>query len=657
MADVPDKHLPRLTLGGKLLIVVLTFTGLFAANFAAYNYLLKELDKTATAVDAAGRQRMLSQKIAYLAFQVKYGHSHDRSALFNLLKEFDGTLSAFEHGGYSRDFYVYPAQAGIVPFLKKEQAEWLPYKSAALTIYHGPPGRPELKKALAYIEKHSDPLLAACDDLTAAFRETAEAATRRMNQLMLFLIGLDLLFGAGFFFYAQKNITAPLVQLDKAAAGITPGRYPKLDDPASGDEVANLFKTFTKMSRAINRDMERRTAISGLLAVSMESGSMAALLDKFLAYLLAIPWIGTEPKGAVLLVDNAGGSLKMAARRGLPEEVASQCAAVPFGRCICGKAAATGETQFVQGLDERHETAYEGMKPHGHYCIPIKVRGRVIGVLNLYVRAGHSYDESERDFLEAVCAIMAKAIEFKELEEESYQVQKMESLGKAAGAIAHDFNNILTITRGFNDLALESLPPGSEAARFVKETASGLEKGSTLVKHILDFSRKRPSAMAELDLNSVVTGMQPMLGLVLEKSVKLKLSLAAALPPLKANKGQLEQVLLNLAVNARDAMRPGGGEFSITTSVVPAGSAGSCGTELPGAAGTLRLSASDTGSGMPREVVEHVFEPFFTTKPEGQGTGLGLATVYSIVKLHNGAINITSGPGKGTTVDICLPAA
>lgn len=647
---------PRMTLGGKLLIVVLTFAGLFAANFIAYNYLLRELDKTAAAVDAAGRQRMLSQKIAYMAFQVSAGHDRHRGTVKELAAEFQETLEAFKHGGPSRNFFVYPAPGWIAPLVRAEEAEWTPFREAALRISAVPAGGAEHKKALAYLKTHSEALLSACDEVTAAFRATAEDATRRMNYLMLLLTGLNLLFGAAVFLFTKKNIVAPLLILDRAAAEITAGNFPTLADGASGDEVENLFKTFSKMSSTIRRDIEKRSAIGGLLAISLEHGSLPELLDKFLENLLDIPWLALEAKGAVFLADAGGKNLAMTAQRGVSAEIKSACAGVPFGHCLCGRAAATGETVFASDVDARHEISYRGIKPHGHYCLPIKIRGRVIGVLNLYLRAGHSYDQDEKAFLEAACTIIAKAIEYKNLEAKAYQAQKMESLGKAAGAIAHDFNNILTVTQGFNNLALDTVPAGDEAAGYLRETASGLEKGAALVKQIMAFSRKQPAEMTALDLNALIAGMQAMLEVVLEKKIRLKLSLAPGLPRLTGNKGQLEQVLINLTVNARDAILPGTGELSITTSEVPGDAAGTCGRELNGAAGIVKLSVSDTGCGMPAEVIEHIFEPFFTTKPEGQGTGLGLATVYSIVQAHKGGINITSRPGQGTTFDICFPA-
>ncbi|MBI4350753.1 MAG: type IV pili methyl-accepting chemotaxis transducer N-terminal domain-containing protein [Elusimicrobia bacterium] len=647
---------PGSTLGRKLLIVLFAFTGLFAANFLAYNHLLRELTGTGAAVDAAGRQRMLSQKIAYLAFQVGLGHRHDRAALKELTAEFHDTLEAFKHGGPSRDFHINRAPAALAPLVRAEETEWKPYREAALTVSEAPAGGSASKKALAYLGSHSEALLSTCDSLTAAYRGTAEDATRGMEYLMLLLIGVNLLFGAAVFYYSKKRIVAPLLLLNRAAAEMTAGNYPELSDGGSDDEVGNLFNTFSKMSGTIRRDMEKRSAIGALLAVSLERGSLPELLDKFLENLLAIPWLALEAKGAVFLADAGEKSLAMTARRGVSAEVGGACASVPFGRCLCGRAAAGGETVFASELDARHEISYKGAKPHGHYCVPIKLRDRVIGVLNLYLRAGHRYEESEKAFLEAACAIIAKAIEYANLEAKAYQAQKMESLGRAAGAIAHDFNNILTVAQGFNNLALDTVPAEEEAHKFIEETASGLDRGAALVKQIMAFSRNQPAEMTSLDLNAVIERSRIMLGVILEKKIRLKLYLAPGLPRITGNTGQLEQVLVNLAVNARDAILPGTGEFSITTSETTGEAAAHCGKELGGAARVVRLSVSDTGRGMPREVIEHVFEPFFTTKPEGRGTGLGLATVYSITQRHKGGINITSRPGLGTTFDICFPA-
>ncbi len=239
-------------------------------------------------------------------------------------------------------------------------------------------------------------------------------------------------------------------------------------------------------------------------------------------------------------------------------------------------------------------------------------------MLALYLREGHGFDQGEVDFLEAVCSIIVKAVEYKRLEENALHAQKLEALGQAAGAIAHDFNNILAGMKGFTQLALESLPETDRAARYVRETAGGVERGCVLVQQLLDFSRKKPAEMGDVDLNALITGMRPMLAMLVQSRVRIELSLAEGLPAIKGDKGQLEQIMVNLAVNARDAMKPSGGKLLITTGLV---------SGLPGTPAAVKLSVTDTGCGMTKEVAGRIFDPFFTTKPEGEGTGLGLAMV------------------------------
>jgi HAMP domain-containing protein len=217
-----------------------------------------------------------------------------------------------------------------------EETEWKPYRDAALALSAAPAGTASLKKALGYLEAHSEALLSACDAVTAGFRDIAQDATRRMKRLMLLLIALGLLFGAIVFYFAQQKIAVPLIALDKAAADITAGNFPKLEIPASRDEVGNLFRTFSKMSETINRDLEKRSATGGLLAISLEHGSMAELLGKFLDNLLALPWLAIEAKGAIYLADAGAKNLAMAAQRGMPGELNGICANLPFGHCLCG---------------------------------------------------------------------------------------------------------------------------------------------------------------------------------------------------------------------------------------------------------------------------------------------------------------------------------
>ena len=239
-------------------------------------------------------------------------------------------------------------------------------------------------------------------------------------------------------------------------------------------------------------------------------------------------------------------------------------------------------------------------------------------------------------------------------EAELRQFQKMEAIGRLAGGVAHDFNNLLTVIRGYMDLVLARLPESEPAREDALQVAKAADRAAELTGQLLAFSRSKPIAGTLIDLNRVVTEFLPLLRRTLGENIEIKADLADDLGVVRADAGQLGQVLLNLALNARDAM-PSGGTLSLSTENADL-DASYPGTHVPLPPGPyVRLSVADTGMGMDEETRARVFEPFFTTKGPGQGTGLGLSTAYGIVRQHDGAIWIYSEPGHGTTVRLYLP--
>src|SRR5688572_11637167 len=249
----------------------------------------------------------------------------------------------------------------------------------------------------------------------------------------------------------------------------------------------------------------------------------------------------------------------------------------------------------------------------------------------------------------AVLSVTSDITERKGLEEQLRQSQKMEAVGRLAGGIAHDFNNLLTVIGGYTETALAELPGDAPASALLREVRRAAESAASLTRRLLMFSRRQIVRLSPLDLNAVVSDVQQLLKRTLGEDIEIIASLPAGVHPIQGDATQLQQVLMNLAVNARDAM-PRGGTLSIETTNVGHG------TRSGGAArDAVELRLSDTGCGMSDATKAHIFEPFFTTKELGHGAGLGLATVYAIVQGMGGTIQVSSEPGRGTTFTMRFP--
>jgi len=242
----------------------------------------------------------------------------------------------------------------------------------------------------------------------------------------------------------------------------------------------------------------------------------------------------------------------------------------------------------------------------------------------------------------------------RQLEEQFRQAQKMEAVGMLAGGIAHDFNNLLTIITGYGQLILKNLPPSDPNHFSAEQIVKAGDRAATLTRQLLAFSRRQALQPKVLDLNKLVTSLGSMLHRLIGEDIDLRLELSQDLGQVSADPGQVEQVLMNLAVNARDAM-PQGGTLTIETANVVLDETYVRGHIAVAPGAYTLLAVSDNGIGMDEATQARLFEPFFTTKAAGEGTGLGLSTVFEIVKQRRGSVEVYSAPGHGTSVKIYLP--
>jgi len=295
-------------------------------------------------------------------------------------------------------------------------------------------------------------------------------------------------------------------------------------------------------------------------------------------------------------------------------------------------------------------------------AIPVRTGDCTIGLIGFECRrAERSWAEHEVTLLRLMGEILVSALQrqrtelaLRESESKLVHAQKLEAVGRLAGGIAHDFNNLLTVILGFSRPLLRELPDTDPAREDLAEIHGAVERAAALTRQLLTFSRRQIVETEVVDVNAALSGLESLLGRLLGEDVELVLDLDPAIGGVEGDVHQLEQVVVNLAANARDAM-PDGGTLQISTREQVLDADRARGIGLPAAGSYVLLRVVDSGQGMDEQTRAQIFDPFFTTKEPGKGTGLGLSIAYSVVEQARGAIHVEGCAGKGTSFEIWLP--
>lgn len=351
-----------------------------------------------------------------------------------------------------------------------------------------------------------------------------------------------------------------------------------------------------------------------------------------------------------------GNTLVLQASAGMYTHLNGTHGKVPVGELKIGRIAQTREPHLTNDvpndplISDPEWARAQRMVAFAGY--PLLVDNRLVGVLAMFAR--HTLSDTVLETLGSISRAVAIGIDRKRLEERLAQTAKMEAIGRLAGGVAHDFNNLLMVISGGSEILLGKNDLSPESRNLLEEIAKAGKRAESLTRQLLAFSRKQTVELRVIDLNGLVTGMEKMLKRLVGEDIDLRVELDPDVEIVRVDPGQIEQVLMNLVINSRDAM-PQGGKITIETS----------NTELDDyyeqahpdakAGNYVQLAVSDTGCGMSAEVIERIFEPFFTTKDLGKGTGLGLATVFGVVKQLEGSIEVYSELEIGTTFKIYLP--
>ncbi|UCD35246.1 MAG: PAS domain S-box protein [Nitrospiraceae bacterium] len=390
--------------------------------------------------------------------------------------------------------------------------------------------------------------------------------------------------------------------------------------------------------------------LNSMLKISLEPIPLEQQFEKILDLIISVPYLSLQSRGAIYLVGDRPDELVMKAQRGFSEQDLRPCRTIPFGRCLCGKAASVSELVYSNHVGNHHEIHHEGEFPHGHYCVPILSGKEVLGLINVFVLEGHQRRSTEEVFLTSVASTLAGIIihtrteqEKARLKDQLAQSEKLAALGRFTANVAHEIRNPLTAVGGFARRLDKSIGEGTKEKEYARFIISEVGRLEGILKNVLTFSRDAKPRLEACHIPAIVERVLKMREEICrEKSISVRASLGDV-PPVQGDENQFYEAIENLVINAIDAMPEGG---TLAVGVERAVKSG---------APCIRITITDSGVGIPEERLNMIFEPFFSSKVAEKGTGLGLSITKKVIEDHGGVIQVGSGTGKGTTFTISLP--
>jgi PAS domain S-box-containing protein len=489
------------------------------------------------------------------------------------------------------------------------------------------------------------------------------ANVRSMLQRVLIITLLLLTVGLGAAWLFGARLTKPLTELADAADAMSAGDYSRRVDERGSDEVGRVAQAFNHMGESIaiaNRVLRERS--EELAHRAEQLADQATMLEESNEELLHSVEETLKARDELAAVT----AELDASLAGAPVGLALHDSKGRYRRVNASLATLNGiaaddhlgrlPSEVLPGIGSQIEEHVNTAIESGTGVLNVELTGKagkagrdqhwLLSVYPIRTVVGERI---------GVGSVVTDLTAYKHLEQQLLQAQKMEAVGRLAGGVAHDFNNILTAISGFGQFVLSDLDEGNEenARRDVDQVLAAAERAAALTRQLLAFSRQQVLQPRILDLNAVVTGLGPMLGRLIGTNIRLRTTAAVGLGAVKADPHQMEQVLVNLVVNARDAM-PNGGSITIETADAELDAEYAEAHEGVKPGSYVMLAVTDSGLGMDAATQAQIFEPFFTTKGR-EGTGLGLSTVYGIVKQSGGSIEVYSEVGKGTSFKIYLP--